>query len=74
MNKDELMLLIHKAFDERIAIEEEIEELSIEEQMIVYQRDLLDKKTIRLHKRHSEVLARLTELHEQLVKLNEEAQ
>ena len=26
MNRDELMLLIHKAFDERMAIEEEIEE------------------------------------------------
>jgi len=71
MNREELMKRIEYCMDERTSIEEAIDELGIEEQILIFNRDLLEKKSKRLHKRHNEILIQMNELFDQLAKLNE---
>lgn len=71
MNREELMKQIEYCMNERTSIEEAIDELGIEEQILIFNKDLLEKKSKRLHKRHSDILIQMNDLFDQLAILNE---
>ena len=56
---------------EQYELEDEIRTLTIEEQILIFQRDLLDAKTERLHKKRSAILAQISDLLEKLEELEE---
>lgn len=56
---------------EQYELEDEIRTLTVEEQILIFQRDLLDAKTERLHKKRSVILAQISDLLEKLEELEE---
>ena len=66
LNKEILRLQL-----EQYELEDEIRTLTVEEQILIFQRDLLDAKTERLHKKRSVILAQISDLLEKLEELEE---
>lgn len=72
MSIEELNKEINRLQLEQYELEDEIRTLTVEEQILIFQRDLLDAKTERLHKKRSVILAQISDLLEKLEELEEE--
>lgn len=71
MNIGEINKEINRLQLEQYELEDEIRTLTVEEQILIFQRDLLDAKTERLHKKRSVILAQISDLFEKLEELEE---
>jgi FtsZ-binding cell division protein ZapB len=69
MSIEELNKEINRLQLEQYELEDEIRTLTVEEQILIFQRDLLDAKTERLHKKRSVILAQISDLLEKLEEL-----
>lgn len=72
MSIEELNKEINRLQLEQYELEDEIRTLTVEEQILIFQRDLLDAKTERLHKKRSVILAQISDLLEKLEELEGE--
>lgn len=71
MSIEEISKEINRLQLEQYELEDEIRTLTVEEQILIFQRDLLDAKTERLHKKRSVILAQISDLFEKLEELEE---
>lgn len=71
MSIEEINKEINRLQLEQYELEDEIRTLTVEEQILIFQRDLLDAKTERLHKKRSVILAQISDLFEKLEELEE---
>lgn len=72
MSIEELNKEINRLQLEQYELEDEIRTLTVEEQILIFQRDLLDAKTERLHKKRSVILAQISDLLEKIEELEGE--